>query len=167
MDLPTESEVAREFGKQEILSLCKELEIDVDDAEHIYGLVDTIWKDMDENGVPMAEDVSDLLWEFLVFCRYYDNDGRIIDLPEDGQEEDPSGVTKISDNQDEPKCFGWGEPEYNPNCQRCPWKEVCVDKREEKMTEVSCFSVLYDPTQKQCKDCTIWRICKDRQETRK
>jgi len=168
MDLPTESEVTREFGKQEILSLCRELEIEVDDAEHVYALVDLIWKDLDAKGIPMAEDASDLLWEFLVFCRYYDGEGKIIDPPEEGQKEDSSQViAKISDNQDEPKCFGWGEPEYNPNCKRCPWKDLCVEKREEETAQMSCFSVLYDAEHKECKDCTIWRTCKDRQEARR
>ena len=167
MDLPTESEVTRDFGKQEILSICRELEIEVDDAEHVYALVDIIWKDLDESGIPIAEDASDLLWEFLVFCRYYDAEGKIIDLAEGEEQEDPTLKTsKISDNQDEPQCLGWGEPEYNPNCRRCPWRETCVERREEETAQMSCFSVLYDAEHKECKDCTIWRTCKDRMEAR-
>ena len=166
MELPTESEVAREFGKQEVLAVCRELEIEVDDGEHVYALVDLIWKDLDESGVPVPEDVSDLLWQFLDFCGYYDEQGNIVEDSVD-QERDPADkIAELLEDREEPGCLGWGEPEYNPNCKRCPLKEICVQMRERNMAEMSCAYVLYDPENEECKKCSVWRSCKDGMEAR-
>ena len=160
-DAVTPSEVAREFGKVEVLEICQEMEISIDSNWHVYDLVKAIFSDIESNGVPVQEDVSDLLWEFLVFCSYYDDDGRVIDPPHDA----PDPIAEVSKLVEKPpQCLGWGEPEYNPNCRICKLKDLCVAQREKQFATVSCFGHLYNPDNPQCQECTVFRTCKDRTE---
>ena len=165
MTIPSKSDVAREFGKQELLSICKELKIQVDEGEHIYRLVSILWQDLDDQGVPVSDDVSDLLYEFLLFCKYYDQGGKIIEVVEEDEPE--IEIATVDDDGDLPECFGWGEPKYNPNCKRCVLREECVERRDTPTEENICFiEGLYDPESPTCAKCCVFRTCKDRADSR-
>jgi hypothetical protein len=163
MASPTASEAARKFGKAELLGFCEELEIEVESDTHVYSIVQKMQADFKENGVPMLEDVSDEMKEFLMFMRYYTRDGQFVESwDEVGKNETMDVIVVESDLGDDlPECFGWGEPEWDGNCQRCQISVACVERRSEKLEQMQCYvDKLYDPRNERCKKCTMWRVCK-------
>ena len=162
--IPTASDVARRFGKRELLQFCEELEMEVDASTHVYGLVEMLTEDMNENGVPVLEDVSERFAEYLVYMQYYTGTGEFVATPREKFQVEDTIEEKVEEDLPEelPECFGWGEPEWNGNCKRCPIQEACVRERDRLTAEMPCFGT-YDETDEACQECTIWRVCKQKQ----
>ena len=149
--LSDRSEIAKRFGKVRLLDVARELGMIVTSSTHIYRLTADIQKDLDDNGVP-EDDISEDLFDFLVATGYITEDGDLI-------EEDEEVETKVT-KADLPECWGWGDPENDKACERCPRNAQCVKVRDEvNIPSMVCFGDMYDEHDKQCKTCVLWRLC--------
>lgn len=169
MNIPSTEEIARSFSKQDLIAITIELSLRVDPGLHIWKMIEAILSDLDESGVPLDDDLSDELFDFLVYAKYITDDGTLIEIVEgegeDEVEELEETEKEIEDlPEDLPECFGWGDPEDDRNCARCPIVDACVTERDKTIADMACFGVLYDEKSPDCTDCTIWRLCQAKME---
>lgn len=156
----TKSELIKRFGKARLLDVAKELMLPITASTHSWKIIDAITNDLDENGVPAEEDLSDDLFDFLVAISYINEEGAIIeDIEEEPYEEDEQeGDDSVVLPSKLPKCWGQGD-EGNPACKKCPILERCWNKRlKERKTRV-CFGLVYDKESEDCKLCVEWKYC--------
>ena len=147
-DLELVKEVMKDFSKEELLGISKELELGLRINTMARDIIQSVLDDLDENGVPEDEDCSDLLYDFLVATGYVEDD-----------EEDMEGEYAKGGNEgeiDEPECFGWAD-KRDPACKKCSWLASCVKERVE--TRPECFGLLFDTTDPECGVCIEASSC--------
>lgn len=154
-------EIARKFGKEVLLGICQELGMNVDPATHVWEIAESIVDDLEGNGVPLDDAVSDDLFEFMIFTKFITEDGVLIEFGDEAPETKPEPEPDDELPDELPECYGWGDPEGDRNCARCPIQEPCVVERDKAILQMSCFGVLYDEDHPDCMNCTIWRLCKE------
>lgn len=164
MKLPSKEQIARKFGKDPLLDICHELGMNVDPATHIWDVAQAIVDDLNENGVPLDDPVSDDLFEFMVFAKFITEDGELIEVVEDDAPEVEEQPVDAAEMEDVPECYGWGMPTYDLSCSRCPLVDDCVVVRDRTLETMPCFGVLCDVDDPDCKDCSIWLLCRDKME---
>jgi len=172
MNIPSAEEIGRKFGKQVLIEVAAELGLAIDPTLHIWKLAEQIVGDLNENGVPMDEEVSDSLFDFLVYACFIQEDGSLIEFIDDGSEpfseldDEQAGVKEEPELPTElPECFGWGEDRgYDENCDRCPIIDLCIVERDKNIADMTCFGVLYDAKDAHCMECTVWRLCQEKME---
>lgn len=145
-----------DFSKKEILVIAEELDLEFSSRVRSSEIVDSILEDMDENGIPVSDECSELLTEFLIAAEYTDDDGNIV---EDGGDEDSK---EGSDEKEEemsvepPPCFGFAD-ERDPACKRCKAYSICMEERLE--TRPECFGRLFSKDAEECGVCIEASSC--------
>jgi len=142
----TDLDCVKIFEKPELLEIAKELDIAIDISvpyTKIYGL---IMDDIKDKGVPeIDESISDLLGSFLVTVGFVDEDGNLLEINSEGEEEE----------QIKPPCWSF-HSEYDPACQGCKVKGRCELARITNRPE--CFG-RYEATDDNCKQCLELTEC--------
>lgn len=168
MNVPGKEEITRSFGKQVLFDICQELGVQYTLSMHVWDVAQAILNDLDENGVPLDDAVSDDLFEFMVYAKYIREDGTLIEFIDDDAEPEEQSEEDEEEEEEEPdempECYGWGDPEGDRNCARCPIQDSCVAERDRTIEDMPCFGVLYEQDHPDCMDCTIWRLCKEEME---
>jgi len=150
----TNREIGKRFGKRVLLDIAEELGISAKLDTHVYDLCDMLLDNL-RGGLP-EDEVSEELWDLMVAADFIDEDGNEllsgVDNPQDEQEE--------SDEVDEklPKCYGLAD-DADPACKRCALRKQCVAVRD--ANRPSCFGLLYDANDNDCKMCIHWMKCED------
>jgi hypothetical protein len=133
------------FQKPELLEIAKELDIAVDISIPYSKTYNLIMNDIKEKGVPEIDDnISELLGAFLVTVGFIDEEGNLLDMESDGEEE----IQK-------PPCWSFFS-EYDPACQGCKVKGYCESARKANRPE--CFG-RYDEQDDNCKQCLEMTEC--------
>lgn len=73
--------IMKDFSVDELKDVASELDLDPDHIE-VSKLVETIFDDIDENGIPDTGEMSDCLFELLNMVEYIDDDGNITEIEE-------------------------------------------------------------------------------------
>lgn len=135
------------YTKDELLTLCEELQVDkISMSDNTRKLVSKIIDNLNAEGVPEDDECSDLLYNFLI-------DSEFIDDPdaeeEEAQEEEPQLVEEIT----LPDCYGFAD-DRDKSCKICRVFTQCMNERIEiRQNELPCFGTLYDNTAEECKLC--------------
>lgn len=143
-------DLVSDFSKKEILAIAEELDLEFSSRVRSSEIVNSILEDMDENGIPVSDECSELLTEFLIAAEYIDDGGNVV---EDGGDEDSK---EGSDEKEEempaepPPCFGFAD-ERDPACKRCNAYSVCMEER--LATRPECFGRLFSAVAEECKVC--------------
>lgn len=147
-----------DFSKKEILAIAEELDLEFGSRARSSEIVGSILEDMDENGIPVSDECSEVLTEFLIAAEYIDDDGNVIE----GNGSDESLKEGGNDKKEEetpaepPPCFGFAD-ERDPACKRCKAYDVCMQERLE--TRPECFGRLFSKDAKECEICIEANSC--------
>jgi hypothetical protein len=145
-------ELYSEFTKGEIISMCEELEIKHSIDENSRVLVKKILENVEEEGVPEIDEMSDILLEFLVAAEICDENGELIS--QDDKPNKKGGEAKeehkVDIIRDLPPCWGIGD-DYDPTCAKCKMRKDCIELRISNRPK--CFSVSYSRNAEECKVC--------------
>lgn len=143
--------VYKEFSKPEIVKICEELDIVVEPDDTKKVLVDVILEDLDENGVPEDDEMSELLWQFVDYV-YDDEEDEEPEEIEETSEETPNRI-ELDVLAIDHHCFRFYE-KRDPACGKCPIATVCEEERIRVRTEeLECFGKLYSASDEDCKNC--------------
>jgi hypothetical protein len=107
---------------------------------------------IEEDGVPEMEGISDTLAEFLHVCGFVDEDGNIIEDEESVDEEEET-VEEIPDWM----CFGYADSR-DPACGKCKLYDRCKTTRIANRPE--CFGISYNENAPECRECIEAPFCK-------
>jgi len=157
------AELYRQFDKKELLEIAGELELDVNERMPVTRMLKVIIEDLDEEGVP--EECSDLLNEFLYAAEYIDDEGEIIDVVDEDQDESKEEEDKPDEDELEedvpesmkPACFSLAD-DRDPACNRCKVFQQCLKTRLKRRPE--CFGVAYNQHAEECKVCVEAPFCR-------
>lgn len=171
----TLSEIVKRFGKVRLLRISKELVriseelgdesdlLDIKEGTHSYTIVQAIQRDMNDNGVPNDDDMSDDLFDFCIAAGILDEDGNIVDEEAGG---DNKEEIELPDKF--PQCWGMAD-EADTACSRCRLVDLCCDQRIKARPR--CFGVLFNVRSEKCAGsengsvgCLEYILCRDRTE---
>ena len=158
------SEIIKRFGKARLLDIANELGMPTSASTHSWKIIQAIIDDLDENGVPEDEDLSNDLFDFLVAISYITEKGVIIEEsdkeePDEEEEDEQKGDDSVNLPEDLPDCWGQGDKDV-PACRTCPILKQCWSKRLKARKTRVCFGSLYDEGAEDCKICVEWKYCK-------
>lgn len=173
------SNLMEQFNKKEILQMSEELGLDNSPSDSMSSVMEAIINDLEENGVPLAEDCSDLLNDFLYVAMFVDEDGNLIEIEdiedeEDEEQEEEEKIPKRFDTEKEdepdkepvednlPECFSFHD-ERDPACRKCKVRELCREERV-KMRP-ACFGKLFQKNNADCEVCLERTFCKEAMES--
>ena len=147
----------KEFSKDELLAVCNELDIDVNSRTTTRKLVAAAIEDMESNGVPDDDDISDVLWQFVDMAGLLDEEVEDTEI-----EEDDLTKTQIEiESGSVPDCFSWAD-RRDVACKRCAVVEACMSERVAvRESELPCFGRLYDRNDEQCNSCLEAGPCRE------
>lgn len=152
------SDVMSQFKKTEIRSICEELSIVVDLGERSVDMINKIYSNLDIEGIPEAEDCSDLLFAFLVTAEYMDESGGLIAVVKSNGSKPEATADQVDINElPKPRCFSLADVR-DPSCSRCRVLSLCLKERERRRPE--CFGKHYDQHAPECQACIEAVNCK-------
>ena len=165
-------DLMEQYSKDEVIDLCGELDLTVADSTRFPDVVKLLLAELDENGVPENADCSELMSDFIYVAEYVDEDGELVDIEEEAEEEkvveveEDNRIPKIVPDNPSieldidrlPECFGFHDAR-DPACRKCKIKVSCQDERTK--TRPDCFGTLYDKNNIQCKQCIERTFCKE------
>lgn len=150
--------IARERGKQLLLTLADELEMDISASMHVYDVVRHLQHDLAQQGIPEPDEVSDDLFWLMVDLGFIDDAGNML---EDATPE-PAEVPEPVELPDElPGCWATAD-KSDPSCKRCKLLDACYAQRMAARELLACFGRLYDADDSACSICLEWRDCKNK-----
>lgn len=141
----------RQFNKEELINIAKELELPHKNRQ-ASTLVKYILEDVEKNGVPEADDCSDVALEFLLAAGYIDEEGNLLDDEYEPDEE----VEDLEELSKTHECYTLAD-ERDPACNRCKLLVICKQSRLDNRPE--CFGQLYDVNAEECKACIEAPFC--------
>jgi len=157
----------QDFSKEELLAIAEELEIKLPKGMGTMarGIIQSVYANLDKEGVPDAtfggslatdeDEVSELLFDFLLAAEYVDEDGNI--LEDDETEEKGGDAEEIEELPDDlPECFGYAEIK-DPACRKCKIYNLCAIERIG--TRPECFGVLFKLQDEECLSCIEANEC--------
>ena len=154
----------RRFTKADIMDIADELAVSVAGSKDV--IITTILADLDEEGIPDAEDCGDLMTDFLIVAEYCDEDGNILEV--DDEEEETEGgevaeetVVESFVDTSEWECYGY-HSDRDPACRRCTVREECAIERLNCRPE--CFGLMFDENDEECGACIEAHECKQTKE---
>lgn len=156
--------VHRLFKKSELQGIARELDIEVGRL-NTRQLVLAIVNDIEDQGIPDADDCSDDLFEFLLNIDFIDEDGEVLektkepesgpfDLEELPEEREPRNSNHLPLKN--PECFSFAEIR-DPACKRCLIFDQCSVAR--KRARPACFGKSYSPESEECRGCIEASAC--------
>lgn len=174
------------FTKPEIAQICQELQIPSEQEVHF--LCQDIHDNLQEHGVPVPEECSELLDTYLLSCGYITQEGHVRDMSEisirklvpmdesyetvlgedDGYTQDvkvQETDTTIIVNEvtfPKPPCYTFAD-DYDPACRKCSVYAHCAVARIQ--SRPSCFGN-YEATDPECESCLEKLNCKLSKEKR-
>lgn len=150
-------EIYSQFKKSELLDITKELEMSVDASTPITVVTEAILTDIDTNGVPEdLEDISDILFEFLVVAGYIDEEGNILEKEEVAEQKT---VVEVEEEIPDWICFSYYEVR-DPACKVCKLAARCEKARISKRPE--CFGISYNQHEPECQMCIEAPYCMEK-----
>lgn len=154
------SDILQEFKKPELLELCTELGIEYQIQAMSRDIIKSILSDIDTNGIPEdpndPEQCSELLFSFLAFIKYIDENGNVI---EEVVDEIPNVTQKVEIPVEVtlPPCWGF-EDDADPSCKKCKLQDQCRIQRNN--TRPECFGKLFSSAEEDCNACLVASYCK-------
>lgn len=149
--------IMRQFDKEDLFCIAKELGLEVTNTISSRRCISIIAADMDENGVPAAEDCSEKMEDFLKVAGYIDANGDLLDtVEEEDYQEESKEVSKVG--AERPQCFSYYS-EFDPACKRCKVAQAC--KVERGKVVMSCYGKLFSPNSEECKACIENLSCRN------
>jgi hypothetical protein len=150
--------VQSEFTKDEILELYDDfIGGPAPEGQTKYELIHSIIDDIEANGVPVEDDCTDMMLDFLYVTGYVDEDGNLLPEPKEGDEESSDGVSEMT-HGGVPDCYGFAD-DRDPACKKCTIFEGCMRERVDVRPE--CFAQLFDDTSEECSACLEYAACKN------
>lgn len=137
-----DQKVYTQFKKGELLEIAKELDLNLAVSVRSKEIVEAVFADFKENGLPEPDSVSDMLFEFLVSAEFIDENGNVLS--------DEQGEEGAIDDADLPVCFSFAD-ERDPSCKECRVLVLCGKERIKNRPP--CYGKLYLATDEQCKAC--------------
>ena len=114
-------------------------------------IINLVLKNLDNEGVPEPDECSDALWEFLVAADYIDEDGNLLELEENDDEQEGGNEQEQENVEDiDHKCYGYYD-KLDPACRKCKVSELCIVKRRASLPE--CFGLMFEKTDPECGSC--------------
>jgi hypothetical protein len=154
-------ELYTQFNKAELVQVAEELDLDIDPQRMSNRQISKkILGDLDDNGVPEADDCSELLNELLYAAEYIDEQGELleeVDTETEEIEEEPEVVEEQELPEELPVCFSFAD-ERDPACNRCKVKPACLEARI--INRPPCFGKHYDENAVECQGCMEAINCK-------
>lgn len=159
-------DIQREFTKSEIIEIADELDLDFSSTIQTKTIVAEIMGDMQEHGVPHADDCSDLMFEFLIVAGITDEDGNLLEQEpiedEGGETESEVEVVSLDElpvGEDElPDCYTYADPK-DPACKRCKVQRWCMQERIANRPD--CFGRLFAKNNDDCHICLEAVYCQE------
>lgn len=147
--------ISEKYTKPDIIKAAEELGLKAASTDRTVVLLDNIFEDLEENGVPEKEDMSKLLLAMLATAGILDEKGELI---EDAEEK--SDESKKADEIPEklPECYSMADP-IDPACKRCKIFTQCLEER--KRTMPPCFGTGYERGSEECSLCIEMKECKE------
>ena len=145
-------DIYSELDKKQILKIAEDLEIpNISPSDRVAVVIETILSDVEINGIPMTEDMSEDMMKFFVLARMIDEDGNLL-----GEE---TGQEKVEQELPEklPDCFGMADPS-DPACKHCRVLNKCIEERKKRKPQ--CFGKLYMQNADECQICIEQFECK-------
>lgn len=151
-------ELYTQFSKTELVDAANQLDIRVNPKKMSNRqIAKKIIEDLDANGVPEADDCSELLLELLLSAEYIDEYGELVEeVTVEDVEEVPPKVEEATP-EELPVCFSFAD-ERDPACNRCKVKAECLVARV--ANRPSCFGKYYDEHDVECQGCMEAPNCK-------
>lgn len=152
------------FSKEELTSLCEELELD--STGNTRDIIVRLYDDLSTNGIPDADECSELLEDFLFESKLVDEDGNPVEIEFKEvaveaavEERQAHGIIVIEegDPDDAPKCYSFAD-RRDPACRRCKLLSLCEQKRISKRPK--CYGQLFDIRSEECLACIEGNNCK-------
>lgn len=145
----------KDFTKPELIAICIELDVSYNTTDTSRTLVGLILDNLDNEGLPDDDDMSDPLWDFVDMAGYNDEEAEEVDEEvdevEEDEEDDNDGAGVIEG--EEPHCFSFAY-ERDPACGKCPVYDACNAERIAIRTnDMQCFGIMYSPTDENCSTC--------------
>ena len=157
VDIDIAKQVYKDYKKAELLSIARELELDVSVQQRAVSLSKMILKDLEDNGIPDTEDCSDELYELLVMAKYIDDDGNITEDDEEDLSENNDTEEVEDTTQGLPECYSLADSR-DPACSRCRVYDDCLKSRISNHPD--CFGKLYEKHSEECGVCIEAPQCK-------
>jgi len=130
------------ISKQDVLTVAKELGLKVQAADRTAVVIELILDDIEENGVPETEDMSDIMKRLFIVAKVIDEKGEL--LPPEEDKESVVEVEKL------PECFGMAD-EFDPACKKCKVLQKCKVERQNNVPP--CFGKLFEVNANECSIC--------------
>lgn len=147
-------DIYSQFKKDELLSVAKELEVNITPEKAIRVVTQTILDDIQANGVPEdISEISDTLFEFLMVAGYIDEDGNILEDEEETTEDTVDEEDEVPDWL----CYGYADSR-DPACNKCSLMDKCTLVRISNRPE--CFGIAYAPNEPECQICIEAPFCR-------
>ena len=152
------------FSKEELTALCEELELD--STGNTRDIIVRLYDDLSTNGIPDADECSELLEDFLFEAKLVDEDGNPVEIEFKEvvdevavEERQAHGIIVIEegDPDDAPKCYSFAD-RRDPACRRCKLLSLCEQKRISKRPK--CYGQLFDIRSEECLACIEGNNCK-------
>lgn len=145
-------DIVTQFKKKELLEISEELGLEYTVDSRSSEMAGGILANLDQNGIPEADDCSDLMFEFLVAAEYMDEEGNIL-------EEEENEVEKTEEVKEIvlPECYTF-EDDRDPSCMKCRVKDACKVERINHRPE--CFGISYFDKAEECVACLEASFCK-------
>jgi hypothetical protein len=139
-------EIYSVISKKEVLTVARELGLEVESSDRTQVVIELILDDLNENGVPENDDMSEEMKKFLITAKIIDKDGELIS-EEQTKEED---AKEEEEEEKLPECFGMAD-EYDPACKKCKVLQKCKKQREDNTPP--CFGKLFEQGANECSIC--------------
>jgi len=154
----------RDFSKEELIAIANEMAISLPKGVGTMarGIIQIVYRDIEANGVPDAtdeEEVSELLFDFLLAAEYVDEDGNVLEDDETEDEEGGNDEEELPEGL--PECFGYAESK-DPACRKCQIFDNCHKERKE--TRPECFGILFKLQDEECLSCIEANDCQKTKE---
>lgn len=156
-ELPRKArKIHRIFTKPELLRIAKELSLDlegINTRQIVLGIVN----DLEETGMPISDECSDELFEFMLNIDLIDEDG--MEIPETS-EPDQNMVEEllvVHEEVERPECFSFAEIR-DPACKRCVLFDPCSVAR--RKARPKCFGLRYSEETEECRGCIEANACR-------
>ena len=147
-------EIQSEFTKEEIVELHEDFIGEPAPNITKYNMIHSIIDNIDAEGVPVADDCTDLMLDFLYVAGFTDEEGNLLPEAKEGDEQDV-----LEDEQIQvPDCFGFAD-DKDPACKKCTIFKRCMSERVDSRPE--CYTQLFDDTSEECKACLEYAACKN------
>jgi hypothetical protein len=153
------------FDKTELLTVAEQLHISISGNPSSKGICEKLTNTLD-NGVPdIAEEVSDVVFDFLEAGGWIDANGNILAKADVDDEDEEENAYEIHEKESDvivdeevklPQCYGM-EDDRDPSCKRCKVKEPCKVLRIANRPK--CFGLMHDGREPECQVCIEEAAC--------